>query len=187
MSFDPAVWGTVSSWVGALLTGLSVLAAAIYYVCDRQRARRKQANSVLVWLHPHEHGPPMLKIQNLSGKPVFDHRCVIVSKTERQIAELAGKGWTNSGPFKWPTDNKLTYRGGHTFLNYHDGSELYLADGQKVEHLAQLEFNPAVYDYYAAFRDASGQYWAVNARTQRLVKTRKRRALGIGRGGLDAT
>lgn len=187
MSFDPTEWGTVAAWTGALLTGLSILTAAIYYMFDRQRDRRGQASSILVWLHPHEHGPPKIKIQNLSGKPVFDHRCVIISKTKRQIAKLAAKGWTKSGPFKWPTDNKLSYRGGHTFLNYHDGSELYLADGQTVEHLPKLEYNPAVYDYYAAFRDASGQYWAVNARTQRLAGALKRRRLGVGRAGLDAT
>ena len=156
MSFDPAVWGTVSSWVGALLTGLSVLAAAVYYIFDRQRDQRTQASSVLVWLHPHEHGPPYVKIQNLSGKPVFDHQCIVVSKPERQIAMLAGKGWTNSGPFKWPTDNKFEYRGGHSFLNYHDNSELYLADGQKVEHLPKLEYAPAVYDYYVPFEMYQG-------------------------------
>jgi hypothetical protein len=187
MSFDPAACGTVAACAGALLTGLSILAAAVYYILDRQRDRRGQASAVLVWLHPHEHGPPKIKIQNLSGKPVFDHRCVIASKGERQITKLAARSWTNSGPFKWPTDNKFLYRGGHTFLNYHDGSELYLADGQTVEHLPKLEYNPAVYDYYAAFRDASGQYWAVNARTQRLVGGLKRRKLGVGRAGLDTT
>lgn len=48
MSFDPAEWGTVAAWTGALLTGLSVLAAAIYYMFDRQHDRRAQAHSVLV-------------------------------------------------------------------------------------------------------------------------------------------
>ncbi|MFL0159004.1 hypothetical protein [Mycobacteroides chelonae] len=37
---DPDVWGTVADWAGALLTGLSVLAAVVYYVFDRQRERR---------------------------------------------------------------------------------------------------------------------------------------------------
>lgn len=95
--FVAEVWGTVAAWIGALLTGLSVLAAAIYYMFDRQRDRRTQASSVLVWLHPYEHGPPDIKIQNLSGKPIFDHACVISSKTERQIAALTAKGWTNWG------------------------------------------------------------------------------------------
>lgn len=75
-----------------------------------------------------EHGPPDIKIQNLSGKPIFDHGCVIASKTRRQIAKLERKGWTNSGPFRWPPENKFSYRGRHSFLNFHDGSELYLAD-----------------------------------------------------------
>jgi hypothetical protein len=187
MSFDPAQWGTVAAWTGALLTGLSILAAAIYYIFDRQRDRRSQASAVLVWLHPHEHGPPTIKIQNLSGKPVFDHGCVIASKGERRIAKLVAKGWANSGPFKWPTANKFSYRSGHSFLNYHDASELYLADGQTAEHSPRLEYNPAVYDYYATFRDASGQYWLVNARTQSIAGALKRRRLGVGRAGLDAT
>jgi hypothetical protein len=46
--FHAEVWGTVADWTGALLTGLSVLAAAAYYVFDRQRERRTQAGSVLV-------------------------------------------------------------------------------------------------------------------------------------------
>lgn len=182
---------SAAAWT-ALLAGLSLLAGGIYYMLDRRRDRRAQASSVMVWLHPHEHGPPTIKIQNLSGKPVSDHGCVIASKASRQIAKLAREGWTNSGPHRWPTENKFSYRGGHTFLNFHDGSELYLADGQTVERSAvelsrELKYNPVVYDYYASFRDAAGRYWAVDARTQKLVSARKRRKLGIGRKGLDAT
>lgn len=187
MSFDPAEWGTVAAWVGTLLSGLSILAGVAYYVFDRQRERRGQAGAVVVWLHPHEHGPPDIKIQNLSGKPVFDHSCVIVSKPKKRIAQLAREGWTNSGPFTWPEGDTFSYQDRHTFLNYHDGSELYLADKQTVTHSPQLEYNPAVYDYYASFRDTSGQYWLIDARSQKHVGLRRRRSLQIGRGGLDAT
>ena len=72
--FDVAIWGTVASWTGSLLTGLSVLFGVGYYVFDRRRERRAQAGSVVVWLHPHEHGPPFIKMLNLSDKPVFDLR-----------------------------------------------------------------------------------------------------------------
>ena len=73
--FDVAIWDTVAEWTGALLTGLSVFAAAVYYIFDRRRERRAQAASVIVWLHPHEHGPPYIKMMNLSDKQIFEsHR-----------------------------------------------------------------------------------------------------------------
>ena len=186
MWFDPTLWGTVAAWVGALLSGLSILTGVAYYVFDRQRERRSQAGSVLVWLHPFEHGPPTIKIHNLSGKPIFDHGCVIVSRSQSQIARLARQGWMNSGPFEWPADNSFAFHDRHTFLNFHDGSELYLADGQATEHSPELKFNPAVYDYYVSFRDISGQYWVVDARTQKPVSARRRRSLNACRAGLNA-
>ena len=85
--FDVAIWGTVASWTGSLLTGLSVLFGVGYYVFDRRRERRAQAGSVVVWLHPHEQGPPFIKMLNLSDKPVFDYGCAIASKSKRQIAK----------------------------------------------------------------------------------------------------
>lgn len=184
--FDPAVWGTVSDWTGALLTGLSVLAAVAYYVFDRQRERRAQAGSVLVWLHPYEHGPPEMKMLNLSEKPVFDHGFAITSRPRRRIAKLASEGWKQNPMFKWPENNKFSCHMRHSLLNYHDGSELYLGPEQQVEYQPQLEFNDVVYDYYAYFRDVSGQYWAVDARTQRPLSAWKRRRLGIGPSGWDA-
>lgn len=188
MSFDPNQWGTVAEWTGALLSGLSIFAALVYYIFDRQRERRTQASSVMVWLHPHEHGPPYIKIKNLSGKPVFDHGCVVTSKPKRQLEDLAQKGWTNSGPFKWPEGNEFSFqqRTGSP-INYHDGSELYLADQDQVELLPTLAYAPAAYDYYAYFRDATGQYWVVNARTQKLSRAWRYRKFGITRVGLEAT
>ena len=144
--FDPAEWGTVADWTGALLTGLSVLAAVAYYVFDRERERRAQAGSVLVWLYPHEHGPPLLKMKNLSDKPVFDHGFVITARPERQIANKAREGWRQSGPFEWPQNNTFAFHDRHTLLNYHDGSELNLGPGEQAEYLPELQFNSAVYD-----------------------------------------
>lgn len=140
--FDVAIWGTVAEWTGALLTGLSVFAAAVYYIFDRRRERRAQAASVIVGLHPHEHGPPYIKMMNLSDKPIFEYGCLIEAKPKREIEKLDPKGQF-AGPFEWPKDNELEYRGGHSFIDYHDGSELYLAPGASVEHLAQLAYNPS--------------------------------------------
>jgi hypothetical protein len=87
--FDPELWGTVAAWTGSLVTGLSVLFGVVYYVFDRRRERRAQAGAVVVWLHPHEHGPPKLKMSNLSDKPVFDHGFVVASRSKRQIVKKA--------------------------------------------------------------------------------------------------
>ncbi len=185
MSFDPAVWGTVSSWVGALLTGLSVLAAAVYYIFDRQRDQRTQASSVLCGYTPTSTDRPTSRsktsranrysITNASSSP---------SPNARLRCLRARAGPTPVHSSGRPTTSSNTGR--HSFLNYHDNSELYLADGQKVEHLPKLEYAPAVYDYYVPF-EMYQQYWAVNARTQKLAGRLKRRELHLGRGGLDAT
>ena len=176
--FDPAVWGTVAAWTSALLTGLSVLAAVVYYIFDRRRERRAQAASVIVWLHPHEHGPPYIKMMNLSDKPIFEYGCIIEAKPKREIEKLDPKGGY-AGPFQWPKNNELEYRWGHSFIDYHDGSELYLAPGASVEHLTQLAYNPMVYKFYADFRDASGKSWVIDAASQQPVRWwRKRRLRG---------
>jgi hypothetical protein len=185
--FDPEVWGTVSDWTVSALTGLSVVAAVVIYYFDRRRQRRAQAGSILVWLHPHEHGPPAMKMMNLSEKPVFDHGFAITSRPRRRIAKLASEGWKQNPMFKWPENNKLSASHRHSLLNYHDGSELHLGPGQQVEYQPQLGYNDVVYDYYGYFRDAAGKYWAVDARTQRLASSWRRWRLGLGPAGLEAT
>ena len=185
--FDPQVWGTVSDWTGSLLTSLSVLGGVVYFVFDRRRERRAQAGSILVWLHPHEHGPPEMKMLNLSGKPVFDHGFAITSRRRRRIAKLAREGWKQNKMFKWPEENKFSCQIRHSLLNFHDGTDLYLGSEQQVEYQPRLEYNDVVYDYYAYFRDAAGKYWAINARTQRLTSSWRRWRLGIRPAGLEAT
>ncbi|WP_441963518.1 hypothetical protein [Mycolicibacterium houstonense] len=185
--FDPAEWGTVADWTGATLTGFSVLAAVVYYVYDRERQRRAQAGSVLVWLHPYEHGPPELKMKNLSDKPVFDHGFLITSRPRKRIAKAARDGWKQNPMFAWPDNDTFTFSDKHTLLNFHDGSELYLSPNKQAAYHPQLGFNSAVYDFYAYFRDVSGQYWVIDARTQRPVSAWKRRKLDIGPAGLDAS
>lgn len=186
--FDVEIWGTVSDWTGALLTGLSVLGGVVYFVFDRRRERRAQAGSVLVWLHPYEHGPPMIKMENLSDKPVFDYGFVVAVRSKRRIKRAAREGWANSGPFKWPPNNKVrreVRRLGS--LDFHDGSELYLGPNEPASEQPELEFGSAVYDFYAYFRDASGEYWVIDARTQQTVGFWKRRRLNIGPAGIDAS
>jgi hypothetical protein len=185
--FAVEVWGTVAEWTGALLTGLSVLAAVVYYLFDRQRERRAQAGSVLVWLHPYEHGPPELKMKNLSDKPVFDHGFLITSRPRRRIAKAARAGWKQNKMFKWPQNNTFTHRDKHTLLDFHDGSELHLSQDKQVEYHPTLEFNSAVYEFYGYFRDVSGEYWVINARTHRPARWWKRMRLDIGPAGLDAS
>nr|WP_046285606.1 hypothetical protein [Mycobacterium sp. UM_NZ2] len=184
--YEAGVYGTFAEWAGSLLTGLSVLAGVLYYIFDRRRERRAQAGSVVVWLHPHEHGPPLIKMQNLSDKPVFDHGSIVTAKPTREIQGLAANGWAQSGPFRWPENNWFECRDRHSFLDYHDGSELHLAPGQLAQHLPTLQYAPAVYNYYVYFRDVSGAYWVIDAKTQRPVGARGRRQLDIEPGGLHA-
>ncbi len=183
---EAADWGSLPEWAGALLTGLSLLGAAIYYVIDRRRERRTQATSVLVWLHPYEHRPPTVKMQNMSDKPVFDHGFLVTSRSQGLVAKKAREGW-NHKMFAWPEENKFTYRDQHTLLNFHDGSELYLSPGIQVDYDPELQYNSVVYDYYAYFRDAAGQYWVVDARTQRPVNSWRRWRLKVGPGGIEAS
>jgi len=77
---------------------------------------------------------------------------------------------------KWPPNNtvrrEVTRLGS---LDFHDGSELYLGANEHANEQPELEFGSAVYDFYAYFRDASGEYWVIDARTQRTVGFWKRR------------
>lgn len=185
--FDPEVWGTVADWTVSVLTGFSVLAAVIYYVFDRERQRRAQAASVLVWLHPYEHGPPELKMKNLSDKPVYDYGFLITSRPTRRVAKAAREGWQQNAMFAWPQNNTFTFRDKHTLLNFHDGSELYLIPDKQAAYHPQLQYNSAVYNFYGYFRDVAGEYWVIDARTHRPVRWWKRRRLDIGPAGLDAS
>ena len=165
------VWGTVADWTMTVATGLSAGAAVVIYYLDRQRAKRAQAASVVVWLHPHEHGPPMIKMLNLSDKPVFDHGWIITPKPNEQIAKLDPKG-AYVGPFKWPDNNEMSDTSdsnGGTFINYHDGSEVHLAKDQLAEYQPELKYHPGLYRYYVRFRDASGKYWFIDGDTQQLL------------------
>jgi hypothetical protein len=177
--FDVAIWGTVAAWTGSLLTGTSVVVATWYYISQHRRERRAQAASVVVWLHPHEHGPPNIKLLNLSDKPIFDHGCIIEAKPKREIEKLDPKG-QYAGPFEWPKNNELEYRWKLSFVNYHDGSEVYLAPAASVEHQTKLAYNPMIYDFYTFFRDASGKSWVIDAHTQRPVGWRQKRRLRAG-------
>jgi len=102
-----------------------------YYLFDRERQRRAQAGSVLIWLHPNEHRPPELKMKNLSDKPVFDHGFLITSRPRQRIAKAAREGWKQNTMFAWPQRNMFTFRDKHTLLDFHDGSELHLGQGRQ--------------------------------------------------------
>jgi hypothetical protein len=184
--FDPAVWGTVAEWAGSSVTGLSVVAAAVIYYFDRRREHRTQAGSVLVWQQPREHGAPLLKMLNLSDKPILDYGFVAASRSRRQIAKLERDEWKEAGSHNWPASGSFYFVSRDSPMNYRSGENLYLSPGGEAEHEPWLQFNPVLYDYYGYFRDASGQYWMVDARTQRLASGRTRRRLRIGPTGLDA-
>lgn len=176
--YDPATWGSYADWAGSLLTGAGVSTAAVYYVFDRQRERRAQAASVIVWLHPHEHGPPAIKVQNLSQMPVFDHGWIIKSKPNEEIAKRDPKG-EFVGPFDWPENNELSVHTQSTFINYHDGSEVHLAPGQTAEYEPTFRYPPWLFDYYVFFRDATGKRWVVDADKRRPVSRKRVRELGM--------
>lgn len=174
--FDPTTWGNVAEWTGALVTGLSVSVAVVYYLLDRRRERRAQAASVVVWLHPHEHGPPLLKMMNLSDKPVFDHGWIIMSKPDDEISKLDPKG-EPIGPFDWPSGDDLPHHESGTFINYHDGSEIHLAKGQSAEYQPTFTLPPWIFDYYVDFHDARRKRWVVDAKTRQFIDRKQLRHL----------
>ena len=174
--FDPTTWGTVAAWTGALVTGVSVALGVGYYIFDRRRERRTQAGSVVVWLHPHEHGPPLIKILNLEGKPIFEYGCDIVAKPKKKVAEKERMGW-KSERYGWPTNNEFDFHERHYLVDFHK-EEIYLRDNESAELLPKLEYHSVVYDFYVFFRDASGKYWIRDADRQKFVGWRQKRRLG---------
>jgi hypothetical protein len=177
MTLDPAVWGTYAAWTGALLTGLSVAFGVGYYNFDRRRERRRQAGSVVGWLHPHEHGPPMIKVLNLSDKPIFEYGCDITSKPKRKIAEKAKAGWSTDRRH-WPEGNAFTFHERRLLVDYHSGGDVHLGVGESAEFQPTLQYHPVVYDFFVFFRDASGKYWIRDADRQKFLNWRMKRRLG---------
>jgi hypothetical protein len=184
MMFDPTVWGTYAAWTGALLTGTSVALGVGYYIFDRRRERKAQAGSVVAWLHPHEHGPPLIKMLNLSDKPIFEYGCGITAKSRGKIAEKAKAGWKRSSHFAWPEGNKFSYHAQHLLVDYHSG-DVSLGVGQSTKFQPKLKYDAVVYDFFAFFRDVSGKYWVRDVDRQKFVGywRMKRR---IGKIGSDS-
>lgn len=44
--FDVTIWGTVASWFSAIISSLSIFAAAAYYIIDKWQAAKSQARHV---------------------------------------------------------------------------------------------------------------------------------------------
>ena len=130
----------------------------------------------MVWLHPHEHGPPLIKILNLSGKPIFEYGCDIVAKPKKKVAEKERMGW-KSERYGWPTNNEFDFHERHYLVDFHK-EEIYLRDNESAELLPKLEYHSVVYDFYVFFRDASGKYWIRDADRQKFVGWRQKRRLG---------
>ena len=70
--FNPAVWGTVAAWVGSQLTGVGVLAAAIYYIYDKRVGDKAQARHV-TFVHKHWTSDHYYAVvHNFSDESIFD-------------------------------------------------------------------------------------------------------------------
>ncbi len=62
---------------------------------------------MIVWLHPHEHGPPYIKMMNLSDKPIFEYGCLIEAEAKREIEKLDPKGHAGrTSSRRWHSDMK---------------------------------------------------------------------------------
>jgi hypothetical protein len=160
----------IAVWAGPLLTFLSVALGVGYYIFDRRRERRAQAASVVVWLHQHEHGPPLIKMLNLSDKPIFEYGCDITSKPKKKMVEKDKAGW-NSGRFPWPKGNEFSFHERRLLVDFHSG-DVHLGVGESAEFQPTLGYHSVVYDFFVFFRDASGKYWIRDADRQKFVGRR---------------
>ncbi|MCU1617844.1 MAG: hypothetical protein JWO98_5384 [Frankiales bacterium] len=111
--FEGIDWGNAPSWVGSILTGLSLILAFRIILRDRKSAEREQAQCItLVWMTPDlEEGAGQYFIYNASDKPITSLRLFVKvmsppSYDRRQTHTfgrdvlLPGERWMPSYPYQ---------------------------------------------------------------------------------------
>jgi hypothetical protein len=90
-------WGDVPAWIGALLTGTSLLIAAISYRRSVLDKERDQASKVAAWIAlVDEDGQQkrVLRISNGSDASVYDLTCKPANERQISLQELPAKAVT---------------------------------------------------------------------------------------------
>lgn len=175
--FLPAVWGTVSSWAGAL----SFVAGAVYFIADRWQDRRSQASSVYV---AGKDESAWIVIRNSSDKPISNVQAVpkiMGLWTAARMHEFEGAVMLGS-------ETVAAYPSHEFYLNSKsmikrmrsrsdqlrvDLSATDIAGGAEAEVMLHGLLSGGV-QYFVTFRDARGLDWSLNIATKRLRQIKVR-------------
>lgn len=120
--FPVEIYGTVAAWVGSLLTGLSIAAAARYYISDKKRQDRAQAGHVRF----------TIDVKSLESEDAT-HKCIVRNYSDDEIYDLSFHA--RRIPFK---DAALHYQ--RSFYPRHAQVEMY--DRWKTLPKHQMEVFP---------------------------------------------
>lgn len=173
--FNVAIWGTVAAWVGSLSSGGALITAATYYIFDRRREHRNQAEKVVCWIHPNEHGPFLAVIKNFSDQPVFDVWYEVLGRSDKDVRrELTAQGVPKDYQLK--AGRIPDYGMTQCLVDYHDRVEL--ASDKEIEKMPDVPSIGANYfEVFFRFKDATGRTWRKDARTGKFVKRRRARRI----------
>ncbi|AMY55155.1 MULTISPECIES: hypothetical protein [Nocardiaceae] len=173
--FNVEVWGTVAAWFGSLSSGIALITAATYYIVDRRREHRHQAERVVCWIHPNEHGPFLAKIKNFSEQPVFDLWYEVLGRPDKDVRkELKAEGIGSDYPLK---QNRVPdFAMIQCLVDYHDHVDF--SPGQELEKEPNIPVGGLIYyNVYFRFKDASGRHWRRDAKTGKFVGFRQGRRI----------
>lgn len=173
--FDVAVWGTVAAWVGSVSSGGALMTAATYYILDLRRSHKSQAEQVVCWLHPNEHGPFEAHIKNFSDHPVFDLSYEVVGRSDKEVRkELDDNGVASDYPLKKDRDAGFGFS--QLLVDYHDHVDF--SPGQHLDKIPDVpNVGMSYYHIYFVFKDTAGRTWRRDARTGHFVGRRRSKAI----------
>lgn len=139
-------WGDVPTWIGSVITSVSVLIAAISYRLSILDKQRNQASKIGAWFVEVEESSRAACITNVSDAPIYqvelltpnipDVQPFILPASETAIIKLPGK-----------SDKGLA---GSQFVKIIDRAE----KGIQTREIWESEQQPSI-----QFRDAVGRWW----------------------------
>lgn len=165
-------WGDVPSWVGALLTGTSLLIAALAYRGHVKEGERQQAGKVGAWVQLTEDGTTspgrQLRVSNNSDGPISDLTVRVGGKEYRFNEVLPHSIVPSDLPPRPPSANvKETTVGVKMWFVAVEGT---IREETVSEEPIELEFRDSVGRFW--LRNSNGRLKRLYGRTIRHVSLR---------------
>jgi hypothetical protein len=146
--------GDAATWVGSVLTGLSVAGAAGYYVIDREATKKAQASSVVCWIDGDDMSPT-IHVDNLSKEPIF-----------RPTIECVSRRGASRRPQRHLADGDCC----HQHKLYDKSDRVDIDAGKRTSTPIKLRAPYSRYLITINFTDANSRSWCKNVATSKAKR-----------------